>query len=303
LGSGRDVVDRSSWADRAVPLILRLGLGFAWIYEGILPKWLFPSPAEVDIVARTGLVTLHIPLFLKLLGVAEVALGIAILAGLWVRGLAVLQAGLLGVFTGVVGWTSPIYLVDPLGSLSKNLGLMGAALALYRTGGGAFALDACLARSPMCRRRLLLASLQWNRVTKIGAAEVYRLQAQAATDPNMHGLLEKLRLDEANHGEDLASLIRRHGSRPIPVASLCRGLAGMLGCLTVILGTRVSLFLDIWLEERGTSLYPWSTKLLPPEAGITARALLAMQNQEAQHIRLLRDHLRALRPPTPKRRR
>ena len=303
LGSGRDESARRPWTARAVPLILRLGLSFVWIYEGILPKWLFPGSAEVEIVARTGLVASHIPIFLKLLGLGEAALGCAILAGLWVRGLAVLQVGLLSGFTAIIGWTSPHYLVDPLGGLSKNLGLLGGVLALYRTGGGPLALDAWLARSAAWRRWRLLASLQWSRLVEIAAVEVYRVQAQAAVDGNTRALLEKLALDEVHHAEDLAPLIRRHGGRPVPLAPLCRGVAWVLGCLTVIVGMRASLRFDLWMEERGSSLYAWCARLLPPEAGITARALLGMQNQEAQHVRLLRDHLRAMRPPAPRRRR
>jgi uncharacterized membrane protein YphA (DoxX/SURF4 family)/demethoxyubiquinone hydroxylase (CLK1/Coq7/Cat5 family) len=303
LGRDRDARGRAAWADRAVPLILRAGLAFLWIYEGILPKWVFSGPAGIEIVARTGLVPLHIPLFLKLLGLAEAALGFTILAGLWVRGLAVLQVGLLTAFTAIIGWTSPGTLVDPLGGLSKNLGVLGAVLALYRTGGGPFTLDAWLERSPGWRRWRLLASLQWNRWMEIGAVEVYRVQAQAATDGNAHGLLEKLALDEAHHAQDLGSLIRRHSGRPIRLERLCRGAAWVLGCLTVICGPRASLHFDLWMEEHGSSLYACSVRLLPPEAGITARALLGMQNQEAQHIRLLRDHLRAMRKPAPRRRR
>lgn len=293
LGSGTEAPVRTARWNHAISMILRVGLGVMWVYEGIVPKWLFPSPGEVEIVARTGLVPFHIPLFLKLLGLAEAALGLAILAGLWVRGLAVLQVGLLSAFTAIIGWTSPAYLWDPLGSLSKNLGLIGGALALYWTGGGSWALDAWLARNAAWRRWLLLANLHWNLMTEIGAVEVYRVQGRATKDPNVHGLLHKLGLDEANHGEDLATLIRRHGGRPLPVAGLTRGLAWVFGYLTVMLGTRAFLRLDLWLEERGVSLYARAISLLPPEEGISARALQAMQGREAEHVLLLRDHLRA----------
>lgn len=151
---------------------------------------------------------------------------------------------------------------------------------------------------PEWRRWRLLATLHWNLVTEIGAVEVYRVQAQAAGDPNVNGLLQKLGLDEANHGEDLVLLIRRHGGRPPPVAGLTRGLCWILGCLTVILGTRAALRFDLWLEERGVRLYAQAMSLLPPEEEITARALQAMQTQERQHVRLLRDHLRAMRAAT-----
>jgi demethoxyubiquinone hydroxylase (CLK1/Coq7/Cat5 family) len=180
-----------------------------------------------------------------------------------------------------------------LGGLSKNLGLIGTALALYRADIGPWALDAWLARNATWRRWALLAALQRSLLTKLGAAEIYRVQSQAPVDLEADGLLHKLQLDEANQADDLGSLIRRHGGRPLPVAGLSRGLAWTLGCLTVILGTRASLGVDLWLEEHGHRLYAQAYRLLPPEEGITARALQAMQDREAQHIRLLRDHLRA----------
>ena len=297
LGDGRQATARRPWMTGAVPMLLRLGMGLMWMYEGLVPKWLSLSPAAVEIVARSGLVPLHIPTFLRLLGLAETVLGGAILAGLWVRGLAVLQVGLLSAFTAIVGWTSPQYLVDPLGSLSKNLGLLGGVLALYRTGGGPWAMDTWLDRNALWRRWRLLANLQWNWLTSAAAMEVYRVQTQAAADSNVHALLEKLTLDEAHRAEDLASLIRRHGGRLIPLAPLDRAVAWLLGCLTVICGRRASLRFDLWLEEHRRVLCTRCASLLPPEAGITSRALLGMQNRQAQHIRLLKEHLRALRGP------
>ena len=297
LGILGDAGDRKGGLPPAwvVPLILRVGLGVMWLYEGLVPKWLWPSQAEVEIVARTGMIPVHIPLFLRLLGCAEAALGLMVLVGLGTRGMAVLQVGLLGVFTAIVGWTSPAYLADPLGTLSKNLALVGSALALYRTGSGSLALDAWLARHATWQRWRLLASLQGNRAIEIGASEAYRVQAQAASDPTAQELFQKLSLDEGHHGEDLGSLIRRHGGRPLPVDPLCKGLAWILGCVTAIFGTRASLRFDLWLEEGGQTLHARCARLLPPEAGITARALQAMQTQEEQHVRLLRDHLRARR--------
>jgi uncharacterized membrane protein YphA (DoxX/SURF4 family)/demethoxyubiquinone hydroxylase (CLK1/Coq7/Cat5 family) len=297
LGILGDAGDRKGGRPPAwvVPLILRVGLGFMWLYEGLVPKWLWPSQAEVEIVARTGMIPVHIPLFLRFLGSVEAVLGLMVLVGLGTRGMAVLQVGLLGVFTAIVGWTSRAYLADPLGTLSKNLALVGSALALYRTGSGSLALDAWLARNATWQRWRLLASLQGNRAIEIGASEAYRVQAQAASDATAQELFQKLSLDEAHHGEDLGSLIRRHGGRPLPVDLLCKGLAWILGCVTAIFGTRASLRFDLWLEEAGQSLYARCVRLLPPEAGITARALQAMQNQEEQHVRLLRDHLRARR--------
>ena len=302
LGGGRGASAGSSRRLRAVPIILRLGLGLMWLTHGILLAGRFPEPTAAELVARTGVTPGQVSAFLAWLGVLEAALGFTILLGLHVRGLAVLQVGLLTALTLVVGRTSPAFPSDALGDLSKNLGLIGASLALYRVGGGAFALDAWLGRSPAWQRFALLATLQRSLAAKVGTAEIYRVQSQAPADPEADGLLQKLRLDEANGGGDVASLIRRHGGRPLPVAGLAKGLAWVLGCLTVILGMRVSLGVDVWLEEHGLRLYEQAGRLLPPEDGITARALQAMRDREAGHVRLLRDHLRArrVRHPNPR---
>jgi len=302
LGRGRDAGGESSWRFRMLPLTLRLGLGVTWIYGGILPKWLFPTVEGVEIVARTGLVSLQVPMFLKLLGATEAALGLTILTGLWVRGMAVLQVGLLTAFTAIIGYTSPDYLMDPLGGLANNLGLLAAALVLYRTGSGPFALDATLARNPVWQRWKLLTALQWRRGMAVLAVKMSWVQAQAMVDATTRGLLEKLGQDETRLVEDFASLIRRQGGRPLPVGPLCAGAGWLLGCITVILGRRASLLFALWVEEHGARVCQWSLKLLPSEAGITTRALLAVQTQEEEHIRLLRDQLRATRPRVSRKR-
>lgn len=302
IGRGPNAWGSPTWREAALPLILRLGLGFVWVYEGIVPKWLFPSSAGIEIVAGTGLVPLHIPAFLRWLGILETTLGLSVLAGLWVRGLAALQVGLLTAFVLIIGRTSPVYLWDALGSLSKNLGLIGSALALYRIGGGPIALDAWLGRSHTWRQWVLLATLQRTLVVKVAAGEIYGVQGQAATGPDAQGLLQKLQRDATDGAEDLGALIRRHRGRPLPVAGLVRGLAWAIGCVTALIGTRAALRLALRVEERGLAAYARIMGLLPPEEGITARALQAMQGREVQHIRLLRDHLWALRPRGRRRR-
>jgi demethoxyubiquinone hydroxylase (CLK1/Coq7/Cat5 family) len=139
-------------------------------------------------------------------------------------------------------------------------------------------------------------------VAATGAVEVYRVQARAADSPNIDGLLRKLGASHAGQAEDLGALIRRHGGRPLPMAGLTRGIARLIGRLTSVLGTRVALRFDVWLEEREVQLYERAISLLPPEEGITARALQAMQGQQERQVQMLRDHLRALRPSSRARR-
>src|SRR5919201_4497479 len=59
----------------------RLALGFVWIYEGLMPKLLFVSPSETDLVAQSGLYWPPPRAALALLGLCEMLLGVWLLSG------------------------------------------------------------------------------------------------------------------------------------------------------------------------------------------------------------------------------
>lgn len=116
---------------RLIPLILRVGLGFVWIYEGLVPKFLVSPAQEVEFVARSHLVPFDARAFVTGLGVVEVILGLALWMGLCVKWVAAVQLVLLIVFTLSLAATSPQFLLDPLGGISKNVGLIAATVCLY----------------------------------------------------------------------------------------------------------------------------------------------------------------------------
>jgi hypothetical protein len=55
-----------------------------------------------------------------------------------------------------------------------------------------------------------------------------------------------------------------------------------------------------WAERREVARVEGIGGLLPSEDGITARALQAIQNQDAQHVRLLQEQIRRLAPIRPR---
>lgn len=117
-------------------IALQLGLGFIWIYEGLVPKWIRPiTEFEQEIVAASGLVPNNLfPIepFLHVLGVLEAVLGVLVLLGVWQRPLCVLQAAIIGAFTIVIPLTAPpAILAHPFGLLTKNVPILGAIIALW----------------------------------------------------------------------------------------------------------------------------------------------------------------------------
>jgi uncharacterized membrane protein YphA (DoxX/SURF4 family) len=120
-------VIRARWA-------LRCGLGFIWLYEGLVPKWLVPlTDLEKHVVAASGLVPNDfVEPFLRILGTLEMALGVCVLAGLWRRSLCVVQAAIVSAFTLVIPLTTSVTTVaHPFGLLSKNIPIIGAIVALW----------------------------------------------------------------------------------------------------------------------------------------------------------------------------
>ncbi len=105
----------------------RCALGLVWCTEGLVPKILAVSSGEVELVRGSGLV-LGSPLAtLHALGMAELLFGAWVLTGLLERvSVSLSVLGILGL-GGLVAWLDPSALANPLGGLTKNLGLLACA--------------------------------------------------------------------------------------------------------------------------------------------------------------------------------
>jgi uncharacterized membrane protein YphA (DoxX/SURF4 family) len=302
LAGPRDAASPSRRAD-LLSLLLRVGLGITWLYAGAVASWPAPGPAEATIVGRAGLLTMSLPAFRHWLGPLEVALGVALLVGIWVRELAAIQVATLLMLTVIVGWTSPRYLTDPLGSLSKNLGLIAAALGQYLLGGGRWSLEEWLLRRSWIWRWRVVTRLSRSRLQALAMQHLYAMQGEAAGDIHLRDVLARLEREEADRAADLDHLVRRHGRSWIPCGPLAWGIGGGAGFVTVILGTRASLVFALWAERHGVARADGIAALLPSEDGISVRALRAIQHQDERHVQLLQEQLRRLAAARPRGRR
>lgn len=278
------------------PLLVRGGLGILWLSAGPLTAWVPHAVASATL--RSPLAFLAGPGTLAWIGWGEAGIGLCLWAGFWVRGLAALQVALLGTLSAAALRTG----AGGPGFLVRLAAMAGGAVMLAWSGGGSMALDEWIVRRPGIRRRRLVWVLQWAQVARVGLEEVCRVQRQAASDAKALAALDALGLDAAEHAEDLATLIRRHGGRPLPLLGLVRGCCWSFGCVTVLGGMRTALRVDLWLVRRRLADYACATSLLPAEDGIAARALAAMRDREAGHISLVRDALGTAGRSGPRRR-
>jgi uncharacterized protein YqjF (DUF2071 family)/uncharacterized membrane protein YphA (DoxX/SURF4 family) len=116
---------------RAVKRIARTALGLVWVYEGLVPKILFTTQMEVDLVERSGLYWPTPYAMLITIGVCEIAGGIWLLTGRGERLAAALSVALLLVLGTLCAALAPDLLYHPFGGLSKNFGLIACAAAVY----------------------------------------------------------------------------------------------------------------------------------------------------------------------------
>ena len=114
-----------------VRVVCRIALGAVWLYEGLVPKLLFIRPDQVDLVQRSGLYFGTPERFLELLGIAQVAFALWLLAGVAER-LAVSIATIgMAILIVLVASHNPWMLTDPYGALIKDLCLVACAYAVW----------------------------------------------------------------------------------------------------------------------------------------------------------------------------
>lgn len=127
----------TSGADTAAALAsvertARVALALVWVYEGLVPKILFTTQQEIDLVERSGLYWPTPQAMLVFTGACEIFGGLWLLSGRATRIAAALSVALLLVVGTACAVLEPGILYHPFGGLSKNLGLLACAAAVYR---------------------------------------------------------------------------------------------------------------------------------------------------------------------------
>lgn len=128
------LLEREGFTRRA-QWLLRAGMASVWITEGLFPKILFQQSEELWIAEQTGLAFGKPALLLTLIGVAQLASGVAVLLlkGRWLRLVLGAQIAGLVVLPIVVSWFVPWMWFHPFGPFTKNIPVvLGTLLVLLR---------------------------------------------------------------------------------------------------------------------------------------------------------------------------
>ena len=114
--------------------LLRLSLGFVWIYTGVLCLAVVPIEESAALVSRVGLDDALARWTVWITSGFEILLGLGVIVGVWPRVLAIVQIVLISGFTILISLFLPEFWLHPFGPVSKNVVLLAAAYALgYET--------------------------------------------------------------------------------------------------------------------------------------------------------------------------
>lgn len=118
---------------RLVPVVIRVGLGIAFIYLGITQKLMRPgaSLAVVEKYNLTAIVPVQPELWVIGAGLTEALVGVMLIAGAFTRGFALI---------GFVLFTTTLFGL-PDDPVVAHISLFGLVSALLITGGGQYAVD------------------------------------------------------------------------------------------------------------------------------------------------------------------
>jgi len=112
-------------------IISRVALGMVWFYEGLVPKVLVLRADEIALVQKSHLVWGTPELTLRLMGIAQIALGIWLIIGVAERIAVVVATLWMSILIVLVASGNRSMLADPYGALVKDFCLMACAFTVW----------------------------------------------------------------------------------------------------------------------------------------------------------------------------
>lgn len=137
--------------DKYIPLILRIAIGFLWVWMAVVPKLILPQKGTMMTKMASWLIPFTIPLPILTKGIAmfELALGVLLILGLFTRWVTLLMILMLvAIFIGLWPYVPQQGITSALAHLLlKDIPLAAATFYIFVKGAGSYSLDARLERA------------------------------------------------------------------------------------------------------------------------------------------------------------
>ena len=112
--------------------LLRLVIGFVWIWSGIVSAFLYPQPLALELLHEIGIpMGLDIPL-LYVASFLDISIGILTIVGYRLQAFLAFQVAVIAVYTVLLTLLAPHHWLHPFGPVLKNLPLILSIYILSR---------------------------------------------------------------------------------------------------------------------------------------------------------------------------
>jgi uncharacterized protein YbjT (DUF2867 family) len=110
--------------------LLRLSIGFLWLFTGIVSAFLYPVQESYALLAAAGISGIWAPIMLYFASALDGLLGIATLIGYRIRLVVSLQLSVMLGYMTIISWALPDLWLHPFGAITKNIPLIVATLIM-----------------------------------------------------------------------------------------------------------------------------------------------------------------------------
>ena len=112
--------------------VLRVTLAFMWIMAGIVSLFFYPIEQSLSLLAKLGFTGLVGSVAFYSAAFLDIAIGLTLLLRVRIRQIAMLQIGLIAIYTLALSWVAPSMWADPFGPLVKNIPIVAAILIMQK---------------------------------------------------------------------------------------------------------------------------------------------------------------------------
>jgi len=110
--------------------LLRFSIAFVWLFTGIVSAFVYPVEQSYAMLARVGVEGVWQPIMLYGAAATDLLLGLGTLCSYRLRLVALIQIGIVLLYSIIITLWLPEYWAHPFGAISKNLPLIVATLIM-----------------------------------------------------------------------------------------------------------------------------------------------------------------------------
>ena len=107
---------------------MQYSIAFIWLFTAFCSLFIYPKTLSYALLAKTGANIFWQPILLYGGSILDALLGFAMLLGIQLRKVCILQIAMILVYSLIIAWKLPFLWLNPFAPIAKNIPLIAAIL-------------------------------------------------------------------------------------------------------------------------------------------------------------------------------